>query len=251
MCRMYRAIRWFAGLAVVTALGVIAWQCADIYQTGVRMNAASGVPIYTMEDVLARLKHISIPLFICLAIILTSIIFQICCHPQGNASQVSTSSYQLRMLKERLSVLPEQAYREESFRKHLCFFSGLLIALLCIPPLAYLLNVNHFSSWDLEYVLCPMLRSIMPWLLLCFATAFFASILVKRSLAREVQLLANAPQNKVITESCTPPNTCVTLCRLLLYLIAIICVVIGVFNGGLYDVLVKAINICTECIGLG
>ncbi len=27
--------------------------------------------------------------------------------------------------------------------------------------------------------------------------------------------------------------------------------VLGVLNGGMYDVLVKAINICTECIGLG
>ena len=28
-------------------------------------------------------------------------------------------------------------------------------------------------------------------------------------------------------------------------------IVIGMFNGGMDDVLYKAINICTECIGLG
>ena len=39
--------------------------------------------------------------------------------------------------------------------------------------------------------------------------------------------------------------------RLGLYVAAAVLVVLGVLNGGLRDVLVKAINICTECIGLG
>ena len=36
-----------------------------------------------------------------------------------------------------------------------------------------------------------------------------------------------------------------------LMITAIVFIVLGVLNGGLYDVFVKAINICTECIGLG
>ncbi|MBR3503278.1 MAG: hypothetical protein IKO07_03420 [Clostridia bacterium] len=36
-----------------------------------------------------------------------------------------------------------------------------------------------------------------------------------------------------------------------LYGLAALLVALGVLNGGLNDVLVKAINICTECIGLG
>ena len=43
----------------------------------------------------------------------------------------------------------------------------------------------------------------------------------------------------------------VNVLRICLYLAAIVFIVLGVMNGGLYDVLVKAINICTECIGLG
>lgn len=39
--------------------------------------------------------------------------------------------------------------------------------------------------------------------------------------------------------------------RLLLLAAAVLFIVLGVLNGGLWDVLVKAINICTECIGLG
>ncbi len=41
------------------------------------------------------------------------------------------------------------------------------------------------------------------------------------------------------------------LMRAVLYLAAVVFTVLGVLNGGMHDVLVKAIRICTECIGLG
>lgn len=39
--------------------------------------------------------------------------------------------------------------------------------------------------------------------------------------------------------------------RILLYAAALLLIVAGILNGGMRDVLIKAINICTECIGLG
>lgn len=39
--------------------------------------------------------------------------------------------------------------------------------------------------------------------------------------------------------------------RIGLFVLALLLIVLGVLNGGLSDVLVKAANICTECIGLG
>lgn len=39
--------------------------------------------------------------------------------------------------------------------------------------------------------------------------------------------------------------------RLILTAIALLFIILGVMNGGAKDVLIKAINICTECIGLG
>ncbi len=41
------------------------------------------------------------------------------------------------------------------------------------------------------------------------------------------------------------------LLRGVLYLAAVVFVILGILNGGLNDVLVKAIRICSECIGLG
>ena len=53
------------------------------------------------------------------------------------------------------------------------------------------------------------------------------------------------------SEQPTPRRLPVGLLRAGLYGVAILFIVLGVMNGGLRDVLVKAINICTECIGLG
>ena len=39
--------------------------------------------------------------------------------------------------------------------------------------------------------------------------------------------------------------------RLVLASLALLFIILGVMNGGARDVLIKAINICTECIGLG
>ncbi|MBE5790533.1 MAG: hypothetical protein E7322_00050 [Clostridiales bacterium] len=42
-----------------------------------------------------------------------------------------------------------------------------------------------------------------------------------------------------------------TCTRVFVFALSAILIVLGIANGGLYDVFVKAVNICTECIGLG
>lgn len=42
-----------------------------------------------------------------------------------------------------------------------------------------------------------------------------------------------------------------TLIQAVIVVAAVLFIVLGVLNGSAWDVLVKAINICTECVGLG
>ena len=39
--------------------------------------------------------------------------------------------------------------------------------------------------------------------------------------------------------------------RIALFAVAIVCIITGASNGGLNAMFVKAINICTQCIGIG
>ena len=49
----------------------------------------------------------------------------------------------------------------------------------------------------------------------------------------------------------TQPGKTVNIARVAILCLGVLFIILGVMNGGARDVLVKAINICTECIGLG
>ena len=58
-------------------------------------------------------------------------------------------------------------------------------------------------------------------------------------------------QHKEACIKATVSSRPLMMVRSALVLLAGVFILWGVLNGGLYDVFVKAINICTECIGLG
>ena len=43
----------------------------------------------------------------------------------------------------------------------------------------------------------------------------------------------------------------IMIARICLLVLGVAFIIWGILNGGMHDVFVKAINICTECIGLG
>ena len=46
-------------------------------------------------------------------------------------------------------------------------------------------------------------------------------------------------------------NIFIWIVRAIIFVVAVTFIILGVFNNGMKEVFVKAINICTECIGLG
>lgn len=96
------------------------------------------------------------------------------------------------------------------------------------------------------------LTSLAP--LLWGYAAFAAVALVLHAFARanqrEPEARRSSPSHKHEAEPIRNEKP-VRAIRIALYALAFIMVAWGVMNGGLRDVLVKAINICTECIGLG
>ena len=43
----------------------------------------------------------------------------------------------------------------------------------------------------------------------------------------------------------------VNIARYVIACISVVLIILGILNGGMADVLAKAVKICTECIGLG
>jgi hypothetical protein len=152
-------------------------------------------------------------------------------------------------MKKKLSELPEAANKEETLRKKIRYGAAAVIGACAALSLVFLLNRENFTSWDLELVMGQMLVHTIPWIIAAFAAVILAAVLCRRSMEREIRILKGIPGSKAVAVAAKPSY--LNPVRIILYALAVILIVTGIGNGGMRDVLVKAINICTECIGLG
>ena len=66
---------------------------------------------------------------------------------------------------------------------------------------------------------------------------------------KEQKIVLNKKEN--VVKNKTNNKKILLAVRISVAVIALTFIVLGAFNGTMRDVLIKAINICTECIGLG
>lgn len=239
-------LRFLSALAAAVLAALVCWQCADIYLSG----TAAGLPtLYTAQDVAERLRTMALPMCVCAVVILLAALAH-AGRPAERAPHRLTPENRLRLMKRRAGVLPQAALREERLRRRVCLAAGVLLALCGAWALGFLLDGQNFVSWELEAVLGAMLMHVGPAAALALAVLWGCMAVCDASILRECEALRGAPaaQNRA-AETVKPQHTGAV--RLLLYGAAVVFILLGVMNGGLYDVLVKAINICTECIGLG
>lgn len=253
MARYARGLRWAAAAATLMLLAALAWQCVDIYikgndaanldANGVHINA-----VYSAEDVAARLSRFILP---GAAYVLLTV-FAAAARRAEHAPRKRLgpdSENRLRLAKRRLARLPQGALREEQLRRGITLGAAAAVMVCAGFCLEFLLDRDNFVSWELELVMGALIRRIGPWTALAFMAMCGASLARRASIERELMLLKGErgearPQT---ARRALPVNAA----RVALYALAAALVVTGVMNGGLKDVLVKAINICTECIGLG
>ena len=139
----------------------------------------------------------------------------------------------------------------------------LLFAACMIPILIYLLQPEHFPENDLEWMISSLARTFIPWTVLGLACLFVFSLLRDRSIERElaaarIRLKEEKESGEHLEAAQTPVSSSaagagrgVTAVRIAVAVIAVVMIIMGVQNGGLRDVFGKAINLCTECVGLG
>ena len=134
-----------------------------------------------------------------------------------------------------------------------------ICAVCSVMAARYLANPAHFASRELESVIGRMLWHIAPWIFAGFACAILCECVRGRSFRREIELAARSPERASFKNAQTDSGASCekrarlakTAARAAMFALAVVLLALGAANGGMRDVLVKAINICTECIGLG
>lgn len=260
---------------VLSAAIVIAGICLIIACLGIYR---SGDQPFSPESVAAAFRAVAIPVYLCLALVIGGFILEIFL-PVEKKKQPVEKQYDLILsnLQKKLDLDScDEATREAilSGRKLRAFDKKAPLVLLGICScifLFYALNSTNFHQSEINGSMIRAMYVFFPCLALPFGYGLFASYSRKRSMIKEIELIkaALAENNSAPDKAETAPEECkciiakirsrimknpVLFTRILRYSllgIGITLLVVGFFAGGTRDVLTKAVNICTECVGLG
>ena len=146
--------------------------------------------------------------------------------------------------------------KEKKKRKIFLIINFVVLLICSIMGLCYLLNTKHFkSSGDLTKQAIDMSVHLLPWAIISFGVLIGYAIYEEYSAKKSIEIIkgiikSNGKKENFYYENKGEKNN-ILIARISITSIAVILIIVGVINGGAYDVLQKAINICTECIGLG
>ncbi len=251
-------LRWMEALLAVMTLVVgslMMIQCVRIYMEGTAPSnlTEAGVRIhdvYSREIVAAHWKPVAVPVLVWLVLLVICAAGHLVLPKEKRRLPAVEPEITLSLLRARRENT--EAMRREQHGRSVGRIICLVWCLVCAALAAvYLLDVSHFTSWDLEQVMGQMLLHVAPPTVAAFAALMALSAWEGRSVRREIDAAKQAPVKQGEAAANKQEGRGVALWQICLYAMAVALVILGVLNGGMYDVLVKAINICTECIGLG
>ncbi len=264
-------------LSLMTAVtgALFIWQTLDIYLSG-------GSRPFTREIVLERLNRIAPAFWIWVVMVAAGFIiwevFAVSC----KRAPLKDDCYALRRLKKRVP----QKVGESGLASLKAVKRGELInlivklcaAALCLAGvaygIAYLATASNFPKTDVNGEILNMAAHLAPCvfaalLILCGVTLYL-SISAKKQLPHVKQLIASAKADEKngVEAVYVTGNTAVADLygrwkalsnhkyfilgvRIAIAVFAVTFIILGIVNGNMRAILIKAINICTECIGLG
>jgi len=236
-------------MLVIAGLCLIV-QCVSIYRSGARP--------FSREAVAAHFAPIALPVYACIAMAAVSFILELAI-PTEPRKAIPDKQYHLilRRLQEkrdlescdealRSSILAQQKKRRTNTR-----IRTAMIVVCSVLFLMYGCNGANFDQMEINSSMIRAMYLLVPCCAVPFAWAVYTAYQEKISIQAEIALWKQIPANRepVGAPSAVQKNT--NLLRNILFVTGICLLIFGFFTGGTNDVLTKAINICTECVGLG
>ncbi len=216
----------------------------------------SGDSPYTPESIGAEYNKIALPLWIAILAVLAGIILNIALPmPKIRSKSDKDPFIKLRILQKKLPVgiTHDGINRQRSVRKIYRAVCSLLCAISFVPAIIILCDYDSFTVDNLTPALLRVVTALVIGAIVSGILLFVLSIIERKSAEREIEWTkvaissAEKPDKKVAKNN----ENKIKITRLVLVGVACALIVIGLTQDGFYDVLQKAIRICTECIGLG
>lgn len=249
---------------LIVAVGIcFALSCLSIYR--------SGSSPFTRESISAHFARIAIPVCICIIGVIGGAILSLVLPLEGGKVKPRRDgSVVLEKLSAKLDLsacdeaIGNSIRKERKARRWIFVITAVVCVATFVYPVIWCLNPHHFSIEHLNRDIITASTAVLTAAAVALAACMVAVLLRGVSIARETALVKSAPtaakgrgkttQSTSAIGSSQKPTTdsrFVWIARCVLLVTGIVFVVLGVLNGGMADVLGKAIRICTECIGLG
>ena len=217
----------------------------------------SGDSPYTPESIGAEYSKIAVPLWVAISAVFAGIILNIALPmPKSKAKAIKDPFIKLRIMQKKLpaGTTHDGIDCQRALRKVYRAVCALLCAIAFIPAIITLCDYDSFTVDNLTPVLLRVVGMLAIGVVLSGVLIFILSVLERKSAEREIEwtkvaISEGKRSDQISTENDTENTK--KIVRLVLVGAACALIVIGLTQDGFYDVLQKAIRICTECIGLG
>lgn len=236
----------------LTAAALVAGICLMGASLGIYRSG--GEQLFTPEKVAAAFHSIAVPVYVFLALVVGAFLLEAALPPRPKAKNAPNP----QMLRARLIAGADMLYCGPQIKVAICSQRkkrtavtaiGFGILGICsLVFLLYALNGSHFHDTDVTNSMVSAMTVMLPCLAIPFFYAVFAAYFCKKSLLAECELLKTVPKAKEPAPAKAPRHG---WAKWAVLGVAIAILLYGFFAGGTADVLTKAINICTECVGLG
>ena len=250
--RIYLLLQAAMCILLVAMLSVSA---VTIYREGVIRRAEHPLePVYTREIVAEKAAPLAPLFFTAVGLMIAGLVLGI---KDENADKAVRDSELNRDLIIARVAQPTQVMRKAKKAQRLLLAAGWGVFFLCMLPIVkYVADPAHFPQEDLEGMFHGLLRVFLPWTAVGLGVLVVFSLLRERYVLREIEAAKERiKEEKETGINAEPKNVSQQknpgVLQIVLIVAAIGFIIAGVLNGSARDVLYKAINICTECVGLG
>ena len=247
--RLRRAYGILLSVSIVLAGICLVLACVGIYRSGDRP--------FSREAVAAAFSPISLPVYLCLALVIGGFLLDLLL-PQVKAKRKLIKNHEMLLKIHRSRVDLSKCGQELQSallaeagkrRKNRCVL-GILLAMGSAVFLFFALQPDAFHQSQINGSMIRNMSILGICLTPAFGFAIFAATQGRKSMEAEISLLKTVPAEARVTAQ-APQAKNFNRLRAVIVILAVACLIYGFCTGGTADVLTKAVNICTECVGLG
>ena len=216
----------------------------------------SGDKPYTPESVSAAYAKIAIPLWVTDFAVLAGIILNVALPlPKTKEKSGKDPFVKLRIMQKKLGdgARHDGIEHQRRVRRVARIVCALLCVIAFIPSVIVLCDYDSFTVANLTPALLRVVYALLGGSAASAIFLLILSVFERKSAVKEIEwtkvALSECDKSEKIPVA--DNGSKVGIVRYAILGIAFILIIIGLTQNGYYDVLQKAIRICTECIGLG